>query len=80
MSLQVLERQSQFRKIIPFPHIIPECRIIIAVSKEKEIPAITCIHCFLYSNGLFRARPVSDSDMTQSVTEVGGGEGGNIIS
>ena len=53
------------------------------MSKEKVIRAlnrkthpVSHIHCFLYSNAVFRARPVSDSDMTQSVTEVAGGGGG----
>ena len=63
--------------------LFPNYRKIIPVSKEKAIPSVcrkthpvTHIHCFLYSIAVFRARPVSDSDMTQSVTEVPGGGGG----
>ena len=55
--------------------IIPTvCRKTQPVSR-KSLP-VTCSHCFLYSIAVFRARPVSDSDMAQSVSEVAGGGGG----
>ena len=55
------------------------------MSKEKVIPALNRIAkhppsltfiVFFIPTLLFRARPVSDSDMTPSVTEVAGGGGG----
>ena len=58
------------------------------MSKEKVIPALNRIAkhppsltfiVFFIPRLLFRARPVSDSDMTPSVTEVAGGGGGGEV-